>query len=154
MKLKFPHSAPLEMPFHMVCFLPKSKLSISNFCPKTMDRQALYNVSALIVTLQPYLPFSSYETQLAHLPAFSPPTPPSSPPPGDLLYLDVTTLEGQEFHMTAVPAGFYLNKSTGEDHFDPSPRKKHAHLSKTLVQLLQLVSQNCAIVISSSMIIH
>lgn len=58
--------------------------------------------------------------------------------PGDLLYLDITTLEGQELYITACPSGFYLNKSTSREVFDPSPRKL-AHHSTHLVGLLSQV---------------
>ena len=58
--------------------------------------------------------------------------------PGDLLYIDLTTLEGQEYYLTACPTGFYLNKSTDRDHFDPTPRKV-SHHSRHLVGLLSQV---------------
>lgn len=67
---------------------------------------------------------------------FSLPPPPC--PPGDLLYLDVTTLEGVWYCVTACPAGFFLNKSSGPETFDPRSRKT-SHLSKHLVGLLSQV---------------
>ena len=66
--------------------------------------------------------------------------------PGDLLYLDVTTLEGQELYITACPSGFYLNKSTSREVFDPSPRKV-AHLSTHLVGLLSQVGLSSSLVL-------
>ena len=60
--------------------------------------------------------------------------------PGDLLYLDVVTLEGVEHYVTACPSGFYLNRSIARDTFDPTP-KKTSHLSTHLVGLLSLVSE-------------
>jgi hypothetical protein len=68
-----------------------------------------------------------------------------NPPPshrrmkGDLLYLDVVTLEGVEHYVTACPSGFFLNRSTARDAFDPAPRKT-PHLHKHLVGLLSLIS--------------
>jgi protein TIF31 len=58
---------------------------------------------------------------------------------GDLLYLDLTTLEGQEYYITATPSGFFLNKSTNRENFDPTPRKT-SHLHKHLVGLLSQIS--------------
>jgi protein TIF31 len=53
------------------------------------------------------------------------------PPPtsrrwiGDLAYLEVTPPEGKTLHITAIPMGFYLNRSKsesgGRETFDPSP---------------------------------
>ena len=58
---------------------------------------------------------------------------------GDLAYLDVTTLEGQVHYITATPTGFYLNRSTSPENFDPTPKKTH-HLNRHLVGLLSQVS--------------
>ncbi|KAG9299129.1 hypothetical protein G9A89_020442 [Geosiphon pyriformis] len=56
---------------------------------------------------------------------------------GDLLYLSVTTLEGDTQHITAATNGFFVNRSTMSD-FDPSPQvdpeKFHAHSLITLIQ--------------------
>ena len=60
-------------------------------------------------------------------------------PPGDLLYLDVVTLEGVELFVTACPSGFFLNRSTARDVFDPAP-KKTSHHSTHLAGLLSVVS--------------
>ena len=58
---------------------------------------------------------------------------------GDLAYLEVTTLEGQVYYITATPTGFYLNRSSGQENFDPSPKKTH-HQNRHLVGLLSQVS--------------
>ncbi|CAD1785504.1 similar to Saccharomyces cerevisiae YMR012W CLU1 eIF3 component of unknown function [Maudiozyma barnettii] len=42
---------------------------------------------------------------------------------GHLLYLQIVTLEGESLHITATPAGFYVNKSTNSK-FDPSLKTK------------------------------
>jgi hypothetical protein len=47
----------------------------------------------------------------------------------------VTTLEGQVHYITATPSGFYLNRSTSQEAFDPTPKKAHHH-SRHLVGLL------------------
>lgn len=70
---------------------------------------------------------------------------PWNPPPyhlrmqGHLLYLQVTTQEGEQHHITSHTTGFYLNKSTTAK-FDPSPRPPpkdiHAHSLITLLERL------------------
>lgn len=40
---------------------------------------------------------------------------------GHLLYLQIITLEGENFHITSTPSGFYINRSTNTK-FDPSHR--------------------------------
>lgn len=40
---------------------------------------------------------------------------------GHLLYLQIVTLEGETFHVTVIPSGFYVNKSTST-RFDPTSR--------------------------------
>ncbi|KAF3163480.1 Intracellular distribution of mitochondria [Orbilia oligospora] len=69
---------------------------------------------------------------------------PWNPPPhslrqrGHLLYIQVTTLEGEQFHITSHVSGFYVNRSSS-NKFDPlpktSPRGYSAH------SLLELISQ-------------
>ncbi|KFZ15319.1 hypothetical protein V502_05688 [Pseudogymnoascus sp. VKM F-4520 (FW-2644)] len=68
---------------------------------------------------------------------------PWNPPPyhlrqkGHLLYLQATTLEGEQYQITSHVSGFYVNKSTN-GRFDPTPRtapKPHAAHS-----LLALIS--------------
>jgi len=52
-----------------------------------------------------------------------------NPPPGnrklrgDILFIEVETLEGEVLILTAAADGFFINKST-LDHFDPEPLKK------------------------------
>ncbi|KAF3928989.1 hypothetical protein ABW19_dt0205513 [Dactylella cylindrospora] len=69
---------------------------------------------------------------------------PWNPPPhslrqrGHLLYLQVTTLEGEQFHITSHVSGFYVNRSSS-NKFDPLP--KTAPKSYSAHSLLELVSQ-------------
>lgn len=68
-----------------------------------------------------------------------------NPPPyhlrqrGHLLYLQLTTNEGEQFHVTAAVAGFYVNKSSS-NKFDPFPRlapkNHHAHSLLSLISIL------------------
>ncbi len=68
------------------------------------------------------------------------------PPPrqlrlqGHLLYLTLTTLEDEHYHITSDVSGFYLNNSSSSE-FDPSrrPRGKD-HFSHSLISLLMTVS--------------
>ncbi len=63
-----------------------------------------------------------------------------NPPPagrkllGDLLYLEVRTLDDTVLHVTATPGGFYVNKTHG-DKFDPTPAA-HAHFAHELITML------------------
>ncbi|XP_027357190.1 clustered mitochondria protein-like [Abrus precatorius] len=67
-----------------------------------------------------------------------------NPPPsfrrlvGDLIYLDVITLEGNEFCITGSTRMFYVNSCTANT-FDPSPSKATFEAT-TLVALLQKIS--------------
>ncbi|TGO67549.1 hypothetical protein BOTNAR_0040g00340 [Botryotinia narcissicola] len=71
---------------------------------------------------------------------------PWNPPPyhlrqkGHLLYLQVTTNEGEQFQITSHVSGFYVNKSsTGK--FDPSPKSApKAHSAHSLLALLSDLS--------------
>ena len=71
---------------------------------------------------------------------------PWNPPPyhlrqhGHLLYLQVTTNEGEQFQVTSTVSGFFVNKSSNSK-FDPFPRlapKKHS--AHSLLSLLSLLS--------------
>ncbi|KAF9426690.1 Intracellular distribution of mitochondria [Podila epigama] len=69
-----------------------------------------------------------------------------NPPPhhlrlrGDLMYLIVTTLEGETVQITSTVTGFHVNKSTS-NHFDPSPRNDaKAAADHSLIILLEKVS--------------
>ncbi|XP_027159196.1 clustered mitochondria protein [Coffea eugenioides] len=67
-----------------------------------------------------------------------------NPPPsyrrlsGDLIYLDVVTMEGNKFCITGTTKIFYVNSSTG-NILDPRPTKS-AFEATTLVGLLQKIS--------------
>ncbi|KAJ4971494.1 hypothetical protein NE237_004593 [Protea cynaroides] len=67
-----------------------------------------------------------------------------NPPPsyrrllGDLIYLDVVTLEGQKICITGTTRTFYVNSSTG-NILDPRPAKPSSEAT-TLVGLLQKIS--------------
>ncbi|XP_054814407.1 clustered mitochondria protein isoform X2 [Prosopis cineraria] len=67
-----------------------------------------------------------------------------NPPPsyrrlvGDLIYLDVVTLEGNKYCITGGTKMFYLNSSTGNT-LDPRPSKASSEAT-TLVALLQKIS--------------
>ncbi|SJM87158.1 related to Clustered mitochondria protein 1 [Zygosaccharomyces bailii] len=57
---------------------------------------------------------------------------------GHIMYLKVVTLEGETFFITAVPSGFYVNKST-ESKFDPSPKELENGEGFTRHSLHQLI---------------
>ncbi|KAJ8640877.1 hypothetical protein MRB53_017571 [Persea americana] len=67
-----------------------------------------------------------------------------NPPPsyrrlvGDLIYLDVSTLEGHKFCITGTKKMFYVNSSSG-NILDPRPAKA-AFEATTLISLLQKIS--------------
>ncbi|KAI7900383.1 clustered mitochondria-domain-containing protein [Cokeromyces recurvatus] len=58
---------------------------------------------------------------------------------GDLLYLTITTLEGEVVHITASTKGFFVNNST-HFNFDPSPRQTKRAFAHSLITLLQKIS--------------
>lgn len=69
-----------------------------------------------------------------------------NPPPhhlrmrGHLLYLQVTTNEGEQHYITSHVSGFYVNKSTN-NKFDPTPRSStKSHSAHSLITLLGLLS--------------
>lgn len=67
-----------------------------------------------------------------------------NPPPGhrklhgDLLYLQVVTMEDKHYHITASTRGFYVNNCT-EEEFNPKPQNP-SYLSHSLIELLNQVS--------------
>ncbi|EEF49189.1 clustered mitochondria protein [Ricinus communis] len=67
-----------------------------------------------------------------------------NPPPsyrrlvGDLIYLDVVTLEGTKYCITGTTKTFYVNSSTG-NALDPKPSKSTSEAT-TLIGLLQKIS--------------
>ena len=71
---------------------------------------------------------------------------PWNPPPahlrqkGHLLYLIVTTNEGEQYQITAHVGGFYVNKSSNSK-FDPLPRPPpKAHAAHSLLTLIEQIS--------------
>jgi len=65
----------------------------------------------------------------------------------------VTTLEGNTVHITAVPSGFYVNKTTSKK-FDPTPAEiscKGYTLVDTLKQVSSLFNKNFAIIQKQSL---
>ena len=71
---------------------------------------------------------------------------PWNPPPahlrqkGHLLYLIITTNEGEQFQITAHVGGFYVNRSSNSK-FDPSPRAApKGHAAHSLLTLIQDLS--------------
>ena len=72
---------------------------------------------------------------------------------GDLFYLTVKTLEGSAVHITAIPSGFYVNKTT-EEAFDPSPAEiscKGYTLVDTLKQVSSLFNKNFTVIQKQSL---
>lgn len=71
---------------------------------------------------------------------------PWNPPPyhlrqkGHLLYLQITTNEGEQHQITSTVGGFFVNKSSN-NKFDPSPRPAPKnHSAHSLLSLLSLIS--------------
>lgn len=58
---------------------------------------------------------------------------------GEILFLEVNTLEGKTVHITCIERGFFINSSTPEQ-FDPRPSNSYPSFSYTLVGLLSQVS--------------
>lgn len=58
---------------------------------------------------------------------------------GDILYLAVTTLEGEIIHITASTKGFFVNNSSN-NKFDPSPSTTKRASAHSLITLLQKIS--------------
>lgn len=71
---------------------------------------------------------------------------PWNPPPynlrakGHLLYILVTTNEGEQYHVTSHVSGFFVNKSTN-NKFDPFPRSSpKSHQAHSLLNLISQIS--------------
>lgn len=69
-----------------------------------------------------------------------------NPPPyhlrnrGHLLYLQVTTNEGEQYYITSHVSGFYVNRSTNQK-FDPAPRSSpKGYAAHSLIALLAQIS--------------
>lgn len=61
---------------------------------------------------------------------------------GHLLYLQVTTAEGEQYYITSHVSGFYVNKSNGHK-FDPAPRSSpKSAFAHSLVNLLSELSNS------------
>lgn len=58
---------------------------------------------------------------------------------GDILYLVVTTLEGEIIHITSSTKGFFVNSSSN-NKFDPSPSTTKRASAHSLITLLQKIS--------------
>jgi len=70
------------------------------------------------------------------------PVPPFYRSKGHLFYLQIVTLEGESFYITAIPSGFYVNKSNSTK-FDPSPKEntdENAHSSLIYYSLFDLIA--------------
>lgn len=67
-----------------------------------------------------------------------------NPPPGyrklhgDLMYLQVITLEDKQYYLTACARGFFVNQSSKET-FNPKPASR-SHLCHSLIELLNQLS--------------
>lgn len=59
---------------------------------------------------------------------------------GDLFYLDLETLEGETFTITAWSNGYYVNASKGQTEFNPAASSGGGHRSHSLVGLLKQIS--------------
>jgi protein TIF31 len=75
---------------------------------------------------------------------------PWNPPPchlrqrGHLLYLVVTTNEGEQYQITSHVSGFFVNKSSNAK-FDPSPKSApKGYSAPNLIELLELISPSFA----------
>ncbi|UMM24620.1 hypothetical protein L5515_004766 [Caenorhabditis briggsae] len=73
--------------------------------------------------------------------AFSPFNPPPGPRKlrGDVLYIDVTTVENRVYHLTCCTRGFYVNNSQ-EQKFDPTISNANKTIYQSVIELLQNVS--------------
>jgi len=97
--------------------------SLDQFLPKIPDAQAPKCVKS--IALSPWNPPPHHLRQKGHL-----------------IYIQVTTLEGEQFHITSHVSGFYVNRSSS-NKFDPAlkpaPKDFSAH---SLITLLGLISQS------------
>ncbi|EPS42807.1 hypothetical protein H072_3219 [Dactylellina haptotyla CBS 200.50] len=101
--------------------------------------------------------FEAPASLLDMLPAIPQPAPktikslslsPWNPPPhnlrqrGHLLYLQVTSLEGEQFHITSHVSGFYVNRSSS-NKFDPLPKTvPRGHSAHSLLELISQLSSD------------
>ncbi|CAA81605.1 Clustered mitochondria protein homolog [Caenorhabditis elegans] len=73
--------------------------------------------------------------------AFSPYNPPPGPRKlrGDVLYIDITTVENRIYHVTCCTRGFYVNNSQ-DGRFDPTVSNSNKTVYQSVIELLQNVS--------------
>uniref|UniRef100_A0A1I7UQN9 Clustered mitochondria protein homolog n=1 Tax=Caenorhabditis tropicalis TaxID=1561998 RepID=A0A1I7UQN9_9PELO len=73
--------------------------------------------------------------------AFSPFNPPPGPRKlkGDVLYIDLTTVENRVYHVTCCTRGFYVNNSH-DGKFDPTQSSSNKVIYQSVIELLQTVS--------------
>ena len=70
-----------------------------------------------------------------------------NPPPsnrqlqGDLIYIELDAIEGK-FYITGIASGFYLNRSTSSENFDPRPHLEKKCFCDTLFHLLCQLSES------------
>ncbi|KAF1761191.1 hypothetical protein GCK72_009445 [Caenorhabditis remanei] len=70
---------------------------------------------------------------------------PFNPPPGprklrgDVLYIDLTTVENRVYHVTCCTRGFYVNNSQ-DGKFDPTTSNSNRTVYQSVIELLQNVS--------------
>ncbi|KAK3828540.1 MAG: clustered mitochondria-domain-containing protein [Benniella sp.] len=102
-------------------FDPKSSAALSDFVPRGLERTPVQCVKSIAL--------SGWNPPPHHLKLR-----------GDLMYLTVTTLEGETVQITSTVTGFHVNKSTS-NNFDPSPRQDaKAASDHSLIVLLEKVS--------------
>ncbi|CAO3631081.1 unnamed protein product [Cunninghamella blakesleeana] len=105
----------------------ESKSKLSNFVPSTFNRTPPQCLKSLSLSGWNPVP---HPRQLA----------------GDLLYLNVVTLENETLCITASKRGFFVNQSNQND-FNPFPKSGHHHKktsAHSLIHLLQLISPKFA----------
>jgi len=100
------------------------------------DLEAPGSINTLIPVPEPAAPKTVKSLSLS----------PWNPPPyslrakGHLLYLLVTTNEGEQHHVTSHVSGFFVNKSTNQK-FDPFPRSApKGHFAHSFLSLLSQIS--------------
>ncbi|EGT33487.1 CBN-CLU-1 protein [Caenorhabditis brenneri] len=70
---------------------------------------------------------------------------PFNPPPGprklrgDVMYIDLSTVENRIYHVTCCTRGFYINNSQ-DGRFDPTPSSSNKTIYQSVIELLQSVS--------------
>uniref|UniRef100_A0A8R1DIF2 Clustered mitochondria protein homolog n=1 Tax=Caenorhabditis japonica TaxID=281687 RepID=A0A8R1DIF2_CAEJA len=68
-----------------------------------------------------------------------------NPPPGprklkgDVMYIDLTTVENRVYHVTCCTRGFYVNNSQ-DGKFDPTQSNSNKAIYQSVIELLQVVS--------------